>query len=259
MARPKKEITNEEEIFNVESEVVDDLSNDIDEGLLVDTKTEENIVPSETKVFGESVIDNMRDEPETISVPKADFERLLTRINDLEDITGKASEPLSLLKETKKGKKVRVSFFTDPESMDAQMYMLYGVISHTLPNGSVVETYKKLAKDIDGQNKVKDFIKVQLIDLETGDISVKEIMKDLLSSYMTQKYYDVIDERSKEVNLTPADETVYRTEYKESGSYVRQSVGNEEVKIEARGNVTFYSVEVNGKKYELPHSVINFN
>lgn len=215
-------------------------------------------LPSEGKVFGgqEEVFEEANRQG-MVSVPQDTLANILNELNTLKAKVDGGDDPVSLLKNTKKEKQVRISYFIDPET--AETFIFNGIVKIKLPTGTIVSTFRKPTKDMDGTTKVKDHMRVSLINVETGVQTIKDVISEEFRAYLTSKYYLVKSEKSEDVDMTPADETVYQMSYVENDRYLKRVETGALVKTEVQGKMSYYTIDVEGKVYEFPQDVINFN
>jgi hypothetical protein len=256
----KLEIKSEEEIFN-ENEVETSLevNETIDE--TADIISEEDLVEetaSEGKVFGgqEETFEN-ENKKNMVSVSQETLSSILSELNTLKARVEGQDDPISLLKKTKQEKQVRVSYFIDPET--SETFIFNGIVKVKLPTGTVVSTFRKPTKDMDGTTKIKDHMKVSLINVETGNQIITEVVSEDFRVSLTSKYYKVKSEKVEDVDMSPSDESVFQMSYIENDRYLKRVETGTLVKVEAQGKVSLFTVDVEGKEYDFPQDVINFN
>lgn len=229
--------------------IQDDVITDAD--LPPATTSEAKIFNGQEEVFEEANNKNM------VSVPQDTLSNILNELNTLKAKVEGSDDPVSLLKNTKKEKQVRISYFIDPET--AETFIFNGIVKIKLPTGTIVSTFRKPTKDMDGTTKVKDHMRVSLINVETGAQTIKDVISEEFRAYLTSKYYLVKSEKSEDVDMTPADETVYQMSYVENDRYLKRVETGALVKTEVQGKMSYYTIDVEGKVYEFPQDVINFN
>lgn len=219
--------------------------------LQLESGSENKIFGGQEEVFEESNNKNM------VTVPQETLSNILNELNSLKSKVEGADAPISLLKDNKKDKQVRISYFVDPET--AETFIFIGIVKIQLPTGAIVSTFRKPTKDMDGTTKIKDHMRVSLIDLQNGQQVIKDVITEEFRSYLTSKYYLVKSEKVENVNMTPSDETVYQMSYVENERYLKRVETGALVKTEVQGKMAYYVIDVEGKEYEFPQDVINFN
>lgn len=215
---------------------------------------------ADQKVFkGQAETFEKAEEKQSVTLDKATLDNLLNRLNDLEGKVQNSNteESVSLLKNTKKEKQVRVSYYVDP--MTAETFLLSSLLPVKLPTGTLVTSYKKPAKDpVDGAMRLKDHMKIKLTNLETMEEVIKEVVFEEFIQNISSRYYYVKSESKNSIDLTPSDEEVIQTFYTENDRYIKREQNGLPVKVEVQGSTSIFTVEIDGKDYSLPENVINF-
>lgn len=231
--------------------VEDDMDDEIDPSLPVEKTV------STKKVFGEQ---QAKKTSKVVEIDEDSLAKILQRLNQLEGVVGNAEEPVSLLKEDKKGMDIRISFYTDPDT--GRDYVLTGMEGYKLPNGTVVSSKTMSVRDeILGKNVMEQFVKVVLTDMETNKTIVKEVMQKSFKGTISQSYVTVSSVDEKIVDLTPSNESVNYATYEESPldkRYIVRNVSDKRVKLEVQGKSRHFTVKYNDKEYVLPESVVNY-